>query len=613
MADLTRKTVNLFDVNGETDTIVPYVTIINNGIKFENVPAGNYARITYSAQYTAGTYYISCVASGSDYNAVRLFSDSPFTGATYNSFYGGYYRDLAKSGFSTSLTFDNDFKIGFIANAAGGATFTIYDIMLSTTEADFEPYGWVHSLRKLTTATEAVENPLYSDGTAITAYTIKGNTVQSGTPTPSNPVEVNGVGVRTANLWNGEYETGAYSESTGEKTPNANTYRSADYIAVQPNTQYTFSTNGSGFSFSRYFYYDSNKNFISTDTNMGTITTPNNCYYINFHSATLKNTYPDGLTDNMLTAGSTVPSSYIPYGYKIPISSNGVSYPIYLSEPLMKINNYVDSLASSGTMTRNVIKQVFTGQENWGIYSAGTDVSFLYLAIQSANAGRNTLIICTHFERKPIDTASNTVGIDLVSSGTIIRLRPPNVATDYSSTTAWKQYLADQYAAGTPVTVWYVLATATTESITAPTIPTTDGANTITVDTTVQPSEFTATWTGWHDAYVKEKSENLFDASTAVDGYEITGLNITPNANWYVSDYIPVQVGNTYIANGTGGSCILYDANKTLISSATTLRSTGVTIDTGIAYMRINGAIVNKATAIVNLGTTALPYEPYWK
>jgi len=35
-------------------------------------------------------------------------------------------------------------------------------------------------------------------------------------------------------------------------------------------------------------------------------------------------------------------------------------------------------------------------------------------------------------------------------------------------------------------------------------ILTTEGANSITVDTTVQPSEFTATWTGRHDASVKE-------------------------------------------------------------------------------------------------------------
>jgi hypothetical protein len=44
-----------------------------------------------------------------------------------------------------------------------------------------------------------------------------------------------------------------------------------------------------------------------------------------------------------------------------------------------------------------------------------------------------------------------------------------------------------------------VLPTPITTQITMPSIPTTEGANTISVDTTVQPSEFTATWTGWHE------------------------------------------------------------------------------------------------------------------
>ena len=70
------------------------------------------------------------------------------------------------------------------------------------------------------------------------------------------------------------------------------------------------------------------------------------------------------------------------------------------------------------------------------------------------------------------------------------------------------------------MTVWYVLATAETATVNEPlmklgdysdsisnavSIPTTEGANSITVDTTVQPSEFTATWTGWHDSSVKER------------------------------------------------------------------------------------------------------------
>ena len=88
--------------------------------------------------------------------------------------------------------------------------------------ADSKKYDgsqWKHSLRKLTTATEAVENPLYSDGTAITAYTLKGNTVQDGTPTPSNPVEVQGVGVRTENLFNAIWESGSIGANGGMIRP----------------------------------------------------------------------------------------------------------------------------------------------------------------------------------------------------------------------------------------------------------------------------------------------------------------------------------------------------------------------------------------------------------
>lgn len=337
------KTANLFNVNGETDAIAASVTIINNAIKFENVPSGNTARITYSAQYAAGTYYISCVASGSNYT-VRLFSDSTFTGATYNSFYGGYYRDFTTSGFSTSLTFDNDFKIGFIANAAGGATFTISNIMLSTTEADYEPFG-----------------------------------------------------------------------------------------------------------------------------------------------------------------------------YKIPISSGQTALnPMYLTGQLMKIGNTVDSLVSTGTATYNIKKLVFNGTENWKKSNNG----YFYVENAPADYSNQTLGIVNSMWTHFVAVANSGNGSNLNNGEacfygtqtptvpykeTYIKYNAASTADDF------KAFLAQEYANGTPVTVWYILATPTTESITAPSIPTTEGANTITVDTTVQPSEFSATWIGWHNAEVKEKSENVYN------------------------------------------------------------------------------------------------------
>ena len=56
-----------------------------------------------------------------------------------------------------------------------------------------------------------------------------------------------------------------------------------------------------------------------------------------------------------------------------------------------------------------------------------------------------------------------------------------------------------------------VLVTPVVSQITMPSFNTIDGANTITVDTTVQPSEFTATWTGWHDSTVKEWDGSQWD------------------------------------------------------------------------------------------------------
>lgn len=193
--------------------------------------------------------------------------------------------------------------------------------------------------------------------------------------------------------------------------------------------------------------------------------------------------------------------------YKIPILNNSQTTNIYLSEQLMKIGDTVDSLASSGTVTYNIKKLVLTGEENWK-KSSTYDGSF-YAAILSNSTSpyQNNILICTHAVHvNPINSTTYTYG----KCGTDRSQGEVNVNLNLFigqagwSVSDFQAYLAQEYTNGTPVTVWYVLATATTETVTAPSIPTTDGANSITVDTTVQPSEFSATWTGWHDATVKE-------------------------------------------------------------------------------------------------------------
>jgi hypothetical protein len=252
---------------------------------------------------------------------------------------------------------------------------------------------WEHSLRKLTTTTEVVENPLYSDGTAITSYTISGNTVQNGTGTPDSPVMPEGCGDL---------------EATGEH------------------------------------------------------------------------------------AGQ----------YKIPISSGVVTTNIYLG---------------STQTVRQIKKLVLTGNENWRDAAASTGYRFSIGVNDSVQSDTTVGIksYCSHFQivgtgGTYLKTNSYAISADLAF---ICR-----IDSSYTLET-FKQWLAAQYANGTPVTVWYVLATPETAAVNEPlmkigdyadtlsnatAIPTTEGANSITVDTTVQPSEFTATWTGWHNANVKK-------------------------------------------------------------------------------------------------------------
>lgn len=293
--------------------------------------------------------------------------------------------------------------------------------------ADSKKYDgsqWEHSLRKLATATEAVENPLYSDGTAITAYTLKGNEEHTGTPTPSAPISVNGVGNKTANLTtvyspNTSSSGGLNFEAIGDKLRiygTASTYvqcvNTNDIIL--PSGTYTFSISSSIGSTGFYAQFRSADGTTTYATIMNTTT-------ITFNEATtgrirviisateIKPYATDEVISIMINEGSTA-KPYEPWGYKIPISNGQQTIDIYIGDlPLLK--------SLDGT------------------------------------------------------------AVDEISNGMLTR----RVDSDGS-----------------------VLPTPTTTQITMPSIPTTEGANSITVDTTVQPSEFTATWTGWHNASVKE-------------------------------------------------------------------------------------------------------------
>ena len=166
--------------------------------------------------------------------------------------------------------------------------------------------------------------------------------------------------------------------------------------------------------------------------------------------------------------------------YKLPLTVNGTEYPIYLGQ--------VET-------TRRIKKLVLTGEESW---TEGTSNYYIFINVSGRGAGiRNSTALSTHAES----------GVVVNNNGTALFFKKS--AFVHSSLADFKSYLEQQYAAGTPVTVWYVLAEPETAIVNEPlmkigdyadtasfaqaqvTIPTVSGANVLDVPTEVKPSEIT--------------------------------------------------------------------------------------------------------------------------
>jgi hypothetical protein len=181
--------------------------------------------------------------------------------------------------------------------------------------------------------------------------------------------------------------------------------------------------------------------------------------------------------------------------YKIPILSGGTT-PVYLGE--------VET-------TRKVKKIIFTGTEIDIKKNDPSNTSYIYYF--SRFIGANACF-CSHLPFVNV-TSSSIIGISANQERNVIYFNfgadVMNAQPSGNTVDGLKEYLAAQYAAGTPVCVWYALATPETAVVNEPlmkigtyadslttTIPCTAGENTLDMQTTVQPSEVTAEFSGWH-------------------------------------------------------------------------------------------------------------------
>ena len=380
--------------------------------------------------------------------------------------------------------------------------------------------SWVSaSYRKYGTETDAITTlpaTVIGDGTPISSYTIKGNMEQNGTPTPENPIIPSGCGERTENVMpsapaetkssNGVTITcdgnGVYTLSGTALSGTYIVFRFKDFtipISVGQSGQGTMSlfntvpSDQIGMAFlngntaiDAWSINSANRKSNSYNTMSGAV-----CNAIQFYVPAGGNC--DCVIKPCFTNDSIYPASYIPYGYKLPITLGSTTTNIYLGE--------VQS-------TRRIKKLVLTGEEAWLKSSSGYNGFYFLIPTKVqysaliCNIATFTQLYDNYTYYPWFCVSDNAFGISTDSSiigGTAVA--------------DWKSYLAQQYANGTPVTIWYVLAEPETavvneplmkigdyvDSVSGTNLATSGTAQELDVDTTLKPSEVDLTYHGWHE------------------------------------------------------------------------------------------------------------------
>ena len=492
------------------------------------------------------------------------------------------------------------------------------NIMLNTgqTALPYEPYGntWnTKSYAKIVDTTQQVTSfpvvvrPMEN---AIPSWTIKGNMVQDGTPTPTTPITPSECGEMTSNLLNTTGAQSGYISSNGSITQGHDNLMYTDYIEIPLNSEYLTQSSTYTMNSPALCFYDSSKTYISGEAFSGATTktfqVPNGAKYI-------RTSYRVGSSfgNTMLNTGSTA-IPYQPYGYKLDIKSGNTTTPVYLGQ--------VQS-------TRKIGKYEFTGQETAYEYDANNGIYRFRLSELSIERLSNTDIIVSHFSKA---TSTAEIQDGQYSIGTnYIYLR----ITSITSGSDFKTYLSAQYAAGTPVCVWYVLANETTSVVNEPLRKigtysdsvsgtnlsvTAQSPTTIDVDTSLKPSEMDLTYTGKKMCGRKRKSANLFDGTVASLDYYVSSSTggLVENVNYFASDYIEVEQGEEYYWNDVqrGNAGAFYDSNKTFISGWNSSQTRYIfTVPSGAKYVRLTGDKPAVDAYMLSKGSTALPYAPYWK
>jgi len=327
---------------------------------------------------------------------------------------------------------------------------------------------------------------------------------------------------------------------------------------------------------------------------------------------------------------------------------------------LLAVGNYKDTHELiSGLQTHKIGVKVLDGTEDWmGVSTPSINRAVGLVSDVSTSDG--SICASTHFVGVTRGTSGASMPDNSIRAGYGIGAQKGDLyikSTAYPTVETLTAFLADQYAAGTPVIVLYPLATATTEQGTKYPALANAKYNTATVSaevaataaittgTTTTPSPYapisykcnngTVTWDSVNQRVeavgtpevLTVIGKNLFDSTPYKTGYYIDANGVEQPATNYVNEYFIRQgkvmpstqytVSFKAIYGGYTQRFHAYMADGTWISQVAVVDSSGTdpyksvtfTTPANCAYIRQGGR--SQSNYQLEQGNTPTAYEPY--
>lgn len=258
------------------------------------------------------------------------------------------------------------------------------------------------------------------------------------------------------NLWDEQWELGGYNHLNGKKKPEPDKYRSKNFIPVLSGKDYFWAQQNK--TYKRINFYDANRNFISY-TNAFTnqvFTTPINCAYITI--------WQDGTTYNhdlcINISDPTINGKYFPYEeHALDLAwvkeiKDGEGVKLF-EDGMRSAGTAFDEVGKNKAVKRLGVK-VLDGTEAFGRFRYSDGFWYFRLDVSTWGTIVGTQYLCNKYVYKGIGTGlldkDKTIASYYESALCLIR------DDSFENVDSFKQHLADLYAAGTPLVVYYELA-----------------------------------------------------------------------------------------------------------------------------------------------------------